>query len=146
AAYLTKMQINYAIAAADIGGVETGQSVNFTVAAFPNRQFRRRVIQIRTTPTTESNVVTYQSIIEVRNEDQKLQPGMTANVSVVVANRPNTLRVPNSALRVRMPESLLPAAETTVAGPDGKPAAASGGEATREQIMQLMQEAGFTPG
>lgn len=153
AADLTKMQINAAIAEADIGGVEAGQSVNFTVDAFPNRQFRGRVIQIRNTPTTESNVVTYQTIIEVRNDDSKLKPGMTANVSVVVASRQNTLRIPNSALRVRMPESLLPS-PATQSPDDPSLASAKGGAtktaapvpATREQMMQLMQEAGFTPG
>ncbi len=144
---LTKMQINASIAEADIGGVEVGQNVNFSVDAFPNRQFRGRVIQIRSKPTTEYNVVTYQTIIEVRNEDLKLKPGMTANVSVIVANRSNTLRVANSTLRVRMPESLLPSAPVTQAkGETSAPSAAAPGPATREQMMQLMQDAGFTPG
>ena len=145
AADLTKMQINAAIAEADIGSVEVGQSVNFTVDAFPTRQFRGRVLQIRNTPTTQSNVVTYQAIIEVRNDEQKLKPGMTANVSVVIANHQNTLRIPNSALRVRMPESLLPAANPTTEE-KGKIAATNEVEATREQVMQLMAEAGFSRG
>lgn len=144
AADLTQMQINASIAEADIGNVAVDQPVNFTVDAFPNREFRGRVVQIRNSPTTESNVVTYQTIIKVRNDDQRLKPGMTANVSVVIASRPETVRIANSALRVRIPESLLPPA------PADAPAAATpaaGGEGDqRQKIMQLMQDAGFTPG
>jgi HlyD family secretion protein len=145
---LTKMQINAAIAEADIGTIEVGQPVNFTVDAFPNRQFRGRVVQIRNSPKTEQNVVTYQTIIEVRNEDSKLKPGMTANVSIVIAERENTLRIANSALRARIPEQLLlpakPVAPTVTTG-----AAAPGVEpvtATREQALALMAEAGFVRG
>lgn len=141
---LSKMQINAAIAEADIGSVADGQAVNFTVDAFPNRQFRGHVIQIRNSPKTESNVVTYQTIIEVRNDDLKLKPGMTANVSVVIASRPDTLRVANSALRARIPEDLLPPAPAPAAGAPA--ASAAPVTATREQLMALMQEAGFTPG
>jgi len=137
AADLTQMQINAAIAEADIGSVAEGQSVNFTVDAFPNRQFRGRVVQIRNAPKTESNVVTYQTIIQVRNDDQKLKPGMTANVSVIIASRPDTLRVANSALRVRIPEVLLPA---------GAPASAANSADPQQQMRQLMQDAGFVPG
>ncbi|MBP7483154.1 MAG: efflux RND transporter periplasmic adaptor subunit [Lacunisphaera sp.] len=144
---LSKMQINAAIAEADIGSVEVGQTVNFTVDAFPNRQFRGRVIQIRNSPKTEQNVVTYQTIIEVRNDDQKLKPGMTANVSVVIAHREDVLRVANSTLRVRMPEELLPPAPLAKASAAGTPAiSAAPVQATREQMMALLQEAGFTPG
>jgi len=121
------------------------QLVNFTVDAFPNRPFRGRVVQIRNTPTTQSNVVTYQTIIEVRNDSLKLKPGMTANVSVVVANRSDTLRIPNSALRARIPDSLLPASEK-IASTGNKSVAGSGGGSDREQIMQLMKDAGFSPG
>lgn len=141
---LGKMQINAAIAEADIGSVADGQAVNFTVDAFPNRQFRGHVIQIRNSPKTESNVVTYQTIIEVRNDDLKLKPGMTANVSVVIASRPDTLRVANSTLRARIPEDLLPPAPAPAAGAPA--ASAAPVTATREQMMALMQEAGFSPG
>lgn len=143
---LEKMQINAAIAEADIGAVAAGQLVNFTVDAFPNREFRGRVVQIRNSPVIESNVVSYETIIEVRNVGKTLKPGMTANVSVVVASRNDVYRIPNSALRVRMPQSLLPAVEST--GGD-KPVEANSTEtkaATREQIRELMQEAGFERG
>ncbi len=140
---LTQMQIHASISEADIGTVALEQPVNFTVDAFPNRQFRGRVIQIRNSPKTESNVVTYQTIIEVRNDDQKLKPGMTANVSIVIAERPDTLRLPNGALRARIPEQLLPAAKSA-----GTPAAADAAPvpATREQMMAMLAEVGFTPG
>ena len=105
---LTKMQIIGAVAEADIGNVKVGQSVNFTVDAFPNQQFRGRVSLIRNAPQTQQNVVIYQTIIDVNNPDLKLRPGMTANVSIVVAERNDTLRIANSALRARIPDELLP--------------------------------------
>lgn len=137
---LAKMQINAAISEADIGAVLEGQQVNFTVDAFPNRKFRGRVVQIRNSPVIESNVVTYETIIAVRNEDKTLKPGMTANVSVIVASRNDVLRIANSALRVRMPKSLLPKVESNTP-PAGTPEAPQ--EATREQMLQLMKDAGF---
>jgi HlyD family secretion protein len=144
---LSKMEINAAIAEADIGSVKVGQMVKFTVDAFPNRQFHGKVIQIRNSPTTESNVVTYQTIIEVRNDDMKLMPGMTANVSVVIADRPDTLRVPNSALRVRIPESLLPPKPAAVAGANaGEKTPAASGQTDREKMQQLFADAGYERG
>jgi len=104
---LAKMQITAAVAEADIGSVDVNQPVNFTADAFPNRNFRGTVTQVRNAPKTVSNVVTYDTIISVDNRDLKLRPGMTANVSIVVARRENVLRVPNSALRVRMPEGII---------------------------------------
>lgn len=137
AADLTKMQIEADVAEGDIGSVEVGQNVSFTVDAYPNRQFRGRVSQIRNSPVTVQNVVTYVTIIDVANDDLKLKPGMTANVSIIIARKEDVLRVANSALRVRIPESLLPAAANTSADA-AKPA-------TREQIQQLMTEAGANP-
>ncbi len=104
---LAKMQITAAVAEADIGVVEVGQAVNFTADAFPNRNFHGTVTQVRNAPKTTSNVVTYDTMISVDNKDLKLRPGMTANVSIVVAKRDNALRVPNAVLRVRMPEGLV---------------------------------------
>ncbi len=142
---LANMQINAAISEADIGSVETGMAVNFTVDAFPGRMFRGRVQQIRNSPKIEQNVVTYQTIIAVRNEDLRLKPGMTANVSIVIAQRENTVRIPNAALRARIPESLLPPPPAPVAG-TAAPAPAAPVPATREQMMALMRDAGFSPG
>ena len=102
---LTKMQIDANVAEADVGGVENHQNVDFTVDAFPNRTFHGEVIQVRNSPLTVQNVVTYDTVIAVNNPDLKLKPGMTANVSIVIAEHNDVLRVPNSALRFHPPES-----------------------------------------
>jgi HlyD family secretion protein len=109
---LTKMQINASVAEADVGSVEEGQEVEFTVDAFPTRTFVGRVTQVRNSPLTVQNVVTYDTVIEVNNADLRLKPGMTANVSIIVQQRDNVLRLPNGALRVRPPEDYVLPAET----------------------------------
>ncbi len=139
---LANMQINASVAEADVGTVREGQDVNFTVDAFPNRQFRGKISQIRNNPTTQSSVVVYSTIITVDNRDLALKPGMTANVSIIVAQRNGALTIANSALRARIPADYMPAAPA-VAG--AAPAAAAGGD-PREQMQQLMKDAGFTPG
>lgn len=96
---LTKMQIDSSVAEADVGGVAEGQDVNFTVDAYPYRNFHGVVTQVRNSPTTVNNVVTYDCVIGVTNGDYKLKPGMTANVSIIIAQRENALTIPNSALR-----------------------------------------------
>jgi HlyD family secretion protein len=120
---LSKMQITAAVAEADIGSVTEGQPVSFTVDAFPNRTFEGIVTQVRNAPKNTSNVVTYDTIISVDNHDLKLRPGMTANVSIVVARRTGVLRAPNAALRVRMPEGL--AVPAPAAGKDAPKTAAA---------------------
>ena len=102
---LTRMQIDANVSEADIGNVEEGQTVNFTVDAFPDRKFAGKVIQIRNSPTTVQNVVTYDTVIEVSNPDLKLRPGMTANATIITAERDGVLKIPNAALRFRPPES-----------------------------------------
>jgi len=148
---LTKMQIIGAVAEADIGNVKVGQAVNFTVDAFPNQQFHGRVSLIRNAPQTQQNVVIYQTIIDVNNPDLKLRPGMTANVSIVIAERLNTLRLANSALRARIPERLLPkvvpVASANSSGAAAAPAAKTlTDEQRRAAVRQIMQEVGFTWG
>jgi HlyD family secretion protein len=101
---LTKMQIHALVSEADIGGVAVGQNVNFTVDAYPYRTFRGQVSQIRYGPVTNQNVISYDGVIDVDNADLKLLPGMTANVSIIVAERENALKVPNAVLRFRPPE------------------------------------------
>lgn len=142
---LSRMRIVAAVGEADVGEVEVGQSATFTVDAFPNRQFRGRVSQIRNSPVVVQNVVSYNTLIDVSNEDQKLRPGMTANISIILARRDQALRIPNSALRARLPEELLPPPPAAPAAGDGEPPAALT-PATREQMTAIMQEAGFTPG
>ena len=96
---LTKMQIDTAVDEADIGGVKDGQSVDFTVDAYPNRTFQGIVTQVRNAPTTVNNVVTYDTVIGVTNADYSLKPGMTASVSIVIAQHNGVLEIPNAALR-----------------------------------------------
>jgi HlyD family secretion protein len=104
---LTKMQIDSSVAEADVGGVVEGQSVDFTVDAYPYRNFHGVVTQVRNSPTTVNNVVTYDCVIGVTNADYKLKPGMTANVSIVIAQRENALNIPNAALRFRPPDNAV---------------------------------------
>ena len=104
---LTKMQIDAAVAEADVGGVIEGQVVEFTVDAFPMRTFHGKVTQVRNSPTTVNNVVTYDAVIGVTNSDYKLKPGMTANVSIIIAERDNTVKISNAALRFRPPDSAV---------------------------------------
>ncbi|HUK82931.1 MAG TPA: efflux RND transporter periplasmic adaptor subunit [Verrucomicrobiae bacterium] len=102
---LAKMQIDANVAEADVGGVEVGQNVDFTVDAFPNRTFHGEVVQVRNSPITVQNVVTYDTVIGVNNPDLKLKPGMTANVSIIIAERDDALKIPNAALRYHPPEA-----------------------------------------
>ncbi|MGA8862491.1 MAG: efflux RND transporter periplasmic adaptor subunit [Gallionella sp.] len=98
---LSKMQIDTNFAEADIGDIRVGQTVRFTVDAFENRHFKGEVKQIRLNPTTVSNVVTYDVVVNVNNPDQILLPGMTAYVNIAVAERKDALLVPNAALRFK---------------------------------------------
>jgi HlyD family secretion protein len=98
---LTRMQVNASIDEADIGRVKAGQEVTFRVDAFPDETFRGRLEQVRLQPVTAQNVVTYNTIVAVDNKGQRLMPGMTATVSVIVDERKNALRLPAAALRFR---------------------------------------------
>src|SRR5216110_2063748 len=101
---LTKMQIDANVAEADVGVLEVGQDVDFTVDAFPMRTFHGKVVQVRNAPITVQNVVTYDTVIGVSNPDLKLKPGMTANVLIIVAQKDNVLQIKNAALRYRPSE------------------------------------------
>ena len=96
---LTKMQVAADVSESDIGTVKVGTPVRFTVDAYPDRDFRGRVSQIRLNATVNQNVVTYPVIVEVANPDLQLRPTMTANVAIEVARVKDVLRVPNAALR-----------------------------------------------
>src|SRR5436189_6465025 len=102
---LTKMQIDANGAEADVGVVKVGQDVDFTVDAFPMRTFHGKVVQVRNAPITVQNVVTYDTVIGVSNPDLKLKPGMTANVSIIVAHKDNVFQIKNAALRYRPAEA-----------------------------------------
>ena len=101
---LTEMQIDTNVAEADVGVVELDQDVDFTVDAFPYRTFHGKVAQVRNAATTVQNVVTYDVVVSVKNTDLKLKPGMTTNISVIVAHRDDVVKISNAALRYRPPE------------------------------------------
>jgi len=96
---LTKMQVDTNVSEADVGRITVGQDSTFTVDAYPGRIFRGKVSEIRNAPIIVQNVVTYDVVIQVDNQDLKLKPGMTANVSVMIAHREGVLKIPNAALR-----------------------------------------------
>jgi HlyD family secretion protein len=96
---LTKMQVETDIDEADIGKIQVGQKVNFNVDAYPDNQFTGLVSQIRLNPTVVQNVVTYTVIIDVNNPELLLKPGMTANVTILIDQRENVLKVRSAALK-----------------------------------------------
>jgi HlyD family secretion protein len=126
---LTKMQIDSSVAEADVGGIEVGQRVDFSVDAYPYRIFHGAVIQVRNSPTNANNVVTYDCVVGVTNADYKLKPGMTANLSFIVAQKDNVLDIPNAALRFHPAAGAAPVGSGSNApggNGDGSAAAADG--------------------
>jgi HlyD family secretion protein len=127
---LTKMQIDALVSEADVGGLRVGQNVDFGVDAFPFRTFHGKVNQIRYGAITNQNVVDYDTVIAVSNSDMALFPGMTANVSIITAQRDGTIKVPNAALRFHPPEEAKSGNRTNGpaanAAPGSRPAADTG--------------------
>ena len=109
---LTDMRVIANIDEADMGGVKEGQRVTFTVDAFPDDTFQGTVQQVRQEATTESNVVTYEVVISARNNDLKLKPGLTANVTIFTLEKNHVLTVPSKALRFTPNEALLTKEQT----------------------------------
>ena len=118
---LRKMQVDTSVAEADIGKLKPQMAATFTVDAFPGERFKGKVRQIRNAATTVQNVVTYDAVIDVDNEELKLRPGMTANVTFIWAAQDDVVRVPNAALRFK------PAAEIFTALGQQPPAGVNGG-------------------
>ena len=141
---LTQMQVDTNFSEADIGRIEKEQEATFTVDAYPERTFRGRVSEIRNAPLTVQNVVTYDVVIQVENKDLKLKPGMTANVTIVVAHRERVLKIPNAALRYQ-PQMVKNEATTerkkdgTSSQPSGRPT--SGGRFTEGLNLTPEQQA-----
>jgi HlyD family secretion protein len=119
---LRKMQVDTFVAEADVGKLKPGMDASFTVDAFPGRRFTGKVREIRNAPQTVQNVVTYDAVIDVLNPELELKPGMTANVTIVVAERDNALKVANAALRFRPGPAILGSASSSAwAGRSGRP-------------------------
>ncbi len=123
---LTKMQVDTNVSESDIGGIAEGKEATFTVDAYPGYQFSGTIRQVRLAPINVQNVVTYNVVVAVDNQDLRLKPGMTANVSIVVAQRDSVLKVPNAALRFTPPTVGL----ADRPGQGGKPAKAKGAESS----------------
>jgi HlyD family secretion protein len=104
---LSKMKIDTNVSEADIGKIGRDQKAFFTVDAFPNETFEGTVSQIRNEPITNNNVVTYNVVVSINNDGNKLKPGMTADVKVIVAEKADIKRVPTSALRFIPPSSAI---------------------------------------
>src|SRR5881394_826057 len=117
---LTKMQIDANVAEADVGVVTVDQNVDFSVDAFPNRTFHGKVVQVRNAPITVQNVVTYDTVIGVNNADLKLKPGMTANVSIIIAHKDTVVQLKNAALRYRPPDAATAEQPKSTSSPSGQ--------------------------
>ena len=139
---LTQMQVHTNVSEADIGQVQVGQAVTFTVDAYPNTTFTGEVTQVRNAPTTLQNVVTYNAVVRVANPELKLKPGMTANVAFLIAERHNVLQVPIIALRFQ-PEGVT----STETAARATPRRGEGGGTARgrEIQQQLTTELALTP-
>jgi HlyD family secretion protein len=105
---LTRMRVYTNVDEADVGRVRVGQSATFTVPAFPERVFTASVTQIRNDPKIEQNVVTYNVVLDVNNDELALRPGMTANVQVLISEAHDALIVPDQALRFTPTGSTMP--------------------------------------
>jgi HlyD family secretion protein len=122
---LADMQVQTAIDEADISRVRVDQKASFTVDAFPGRSFEGKVSQVRKASTNTQNVITYTVVVAFSNADSRLLPGMTANVRLVTDVREDVLKVPNAALRVRVPGVAPAASAASAAASRGGPADAS---------------------
>jgi len=132
---LSKMKIELAVDESDIGQVKVGQAVNFTADAFPDRQFKGVVDQVRLSATTASNVVTYPVVVTVDNADGTLLPGLTVNAEIEVSKRTGVLKVANAALRYKPAE--------TGAAPAQAPQGARGAGSMAEDLQASAQALGL---
>lgn len=133
---LTEMEIVLAIDESDIGQLQVGQEATFTVDAFPDRNFRGKVKQIRLAANNVSNVITFPVVIEVQNRDQVLLPGLTATAQIITSQKNQVLTVPNAALRFR-PAS---AAKANVGPSFGGPTNANAGPGPEERLKRMKSQ------
>src|SRR6266700_3263715 len=130
---LTQMQVDTNVDEADVGRIREGLHATFTVDSFANQTFSGEVMQVRKAPQVLQNVVTYNVVISARNPDHKLLPGMTANVRLIVDQKDSVLKVPNSALRFRLP------GDDSVPVRGVAPGAGAGGGASQPSIDQIRE-------
>src|SRR5438046_3293227 len=144
---LTKMQIDANVAEADVGVVKIDQNVDFTVDAFPVETFHGKVVQVRNAPITVQNVVTYDTVIGVSNPDLKLKPGMTANVSIIIAHKDDVLQIKNAALRYRPPDATPGETKKTVTSRAGRsgPGRGGGGQQGAQRTVYVLPSGANRP-
>lgn len=124
---LTKMQVNAAVSESDVGAVRSGQAAAFVVDAYPEREFRGSVAQVRNAPVSVQNVVTYDVVVSVENPDLALKPGMTAMVTIVTAARDDAVRIPLRAVRFKP--------ERSTAAEEGQPGNGAGDGASTVWVL-----------
>jgi HlyD family secretion protein len=134
---LDQMEVDINVGEPDIGGVKQGDTVNFTVLAYPNQIFTGKVTQVRINPTTVNNVVTYDVVVDVNNTTGQLLPGMTANATINVASAPNALVVPLSAVHAKATQS-----GASAANPWGGSASSSSSVTTGQNATIMVQRNG----
>ncbi|MBS1572173.1 MAG: efflux RND transporter periplasmic adaptor subunit [Bacteroidetes bacterium] len=115
---LSKMQVRTSVDEADIGNVKVGDSVTFSVEAYPTETFKGTVTEIRLHPTVSSNVVKYITMVNADNSDLKLKPGMTADINIQTSDTPNVMKIPIGAISYQ-PDSLVTKVYTVVGGQKG---------------------------
>jgi HlyD family secretion protein len=146
---LTKMQVDTNVSEGDVGRLQVGMKTYFTVDSFPGQRFAGTIRQIRNAATTVQNVVTYDAVIDVDNTDLRLRPGMTANVTIVYAERKEALALPNASLRFRPPASLTggsPAASPSARPRGGRGSSGgAGGDADAPEAKTVWVLRGATP-
>ena len=145
---LTKMQVDTNVSESDIGGMTEGKEATFTVDAYPGMPFSGTIRQVRLAPINIQNVVTYNVVVGVDNKDLRLKPGMTANVSIVVAQKDQALKVPNAALRFIPPKgegdrSGAPGQTGPRGG--GPPPGARSGASVKRTIWKLAENGELAP-
>ena len=138
---LAQMEVHTSVAESDVGSLKEGMAVEFTVDAFPAERFAGTVKQVRYSPTTVQNVVTYDAVVAVDNAELKLRPGMTADVTFMVQERDDALLVPNAALRFRPPDAPAdaqrPARDATASRQARGAGAGRGNRASRRVVWKL---------
>ena len=127
---LTDMQVDTNTSESDIGGVKLGDAATFTVDAYPRRIFQGTIVQVRQSPQTVQNVVTFDAVVGVNNKDLALMPGMTASTRIIVANKNDVIRVPNQALRYS------PGGLTAVSQPVSTPSTGTENSAARVWVLR----------
>jgi HlyD family secretion protein len=142
---LTQMQVDTNVSEADIGRVRVGQRVTFSVDAYQNITFTGDVMQVRNAPITVQNVVTYDAVVQVANPDLRLKPGMTANVSFLVAERQDVIKVPTAALRFQPEGVAQEISSQSGQTPVPQRSGVRGGGRFQEMQQQLTKELALTP-